>query len=153
LRHAEYRSAPEIHRQLSRAGVAISERTVSNLLDRYEELVALRLSDLARLKEKLGEQGEVVLAIDGLQPDVGHEVLWVFRECLSGEVLLARSLLGGTQEELVPLIEEVAQALPASGTIVGVVSDGQHSIRKAVGRALPGVPHQLCQFHYLREAS
>jgi hypothetical protein len=154
LRHAEHRSVPEIHRELSRRrGVAISERTVSNLLDRYEELVALGLSDLARLGEKLGEQGEVVLAIDGLQPDVGHEVLWVFRECLSGEVLLARSLLGGTQEELVPLIEEVAQALPESVAIVGVVSDGQHSIRKAVRRALPGVPHQLCQFHYLREAA
>jgi hypothetical protein len=37
--------------------------------------------------------------------------------------------------------------------IVGVISDGQHSIRKAVAEALPGVPHQLCQFHYLREAA
>ena len=34
-----------------------------------------------------------------------------------------------------------------------MVSDGQHSIRKAVAKALPGVPHQLCQFHYLREAA
>jgi hypothetical protein len=54
--------------------VALSERTVTNLLDRYEELVALRLSERARLRERLGEQGRVVLAIDGLQPDVGHEV-------------------------------------------------------------------------------
>src|SRR5258708_36714701 len=37
--------------------------------------------------------------------------------------------------------------------IVGVITDGQHSIRKAVARALPGVPHQLCHFHYLREAA
>jgi hypothetical protein len=29
-----------------------------------------------------------------------------------------------------------------------VVSDGQTSIRRAVERALPGVPHQLCQFHF-----
>src|SRR3954463_12214675 len=34
-----------------------------------------------------------------------------------------------------------------------VVSDGQTSIRRAVERALPGVPHQLCQFHFLREAA
>ncbi len=33
------------------------------------------------------------------------------------------------------------------------MSDGQHSIRNAVAKALPGVPHQLCQFHYLREAA
>lgn len=37
--------------------------------------------------------------------------------------------------------------------IVGVVSGGQHSIRRAVAKALPGVPYQLCQFHYLREAA
>jgi hypothetical protein len=35
----------------------------------------------------------------------------------------------------------------------GVISDGQTSIRHAVARALPGVPHQLCQCHYLREAA
>ena len=37
--------------------------------------------------------------------------------------------------------------------IAGAVSDGQHSIRWAVAKALPGVPYQLCQFHYLREAA
>jgi hypothetical protein len=151
LRHAEHRSVPEIHRQLSGRGVAVSERTVTNLLDRYEELVALRLTDRDRLKEKLWAQGRVVIAIDGLQPDVGHEVLWVVRECLSGEVLLARSLLGGTREDLEPLLEEVANALPVP--IEGVISDGQRAIRKAVESALPSVPHQLCQFHYLREAA
>jgi putative transposase len=39
------------------------------------------------------------LALDGLQPDVGHEVLWVLRDCLSGEVLLARSLLSATSAD------------------------------------------------------
>jgi hypothetical protein len=33
------------------------------------------------------------------------------------------------------------------------VSDGQHSIRKAVRRVLPDLPYQLCHFHYLREAA
>jgi Transposase, Mutator family len=151
LRHAEHRSVPEIHRELSGRGVGISERSVTNLLDRYEELVALRLSEHAGLRERLEEQGRAILAIDGLQPDVGHEVLWVVRECLSGEVLLARSLLGGTQGELAPLLREVTDALPVP--VAGVISDGQRAIRKAVQSALPGVPHQLCQFHYLREAA
>ncbi len=50
------------------------------------------------------------------------------------------------------MLREVADAL-AVPIIAGVVSDGQHAVRKAVGSALPGVPHQLCQFHYLREAA
>jgi hypothetical protein len=151
LRHVEHRSVPEIHRELSGRGLNVSERTVTNLLDRYEELVALRLAHNASLQERLKEQGRVVLAIDGLQPDVGHEVLWVVRECLSGEVLLARSILGGTEKDLKPLLEEVADAVAVP--IEGIISDGQRAIRKAVGGALPGVPHQLCQFHYLREAA
>src|SRR5918998_245696 len=94
---------------------------------------------------------QVVLAIDGLQPDVGHEVLWVLRDVLSGEVLLARSLLSSCQGDLAQLIGEVKAALPAP--IAGVVSDGQTSIRNAVKAALGGAPHQLCHFHYLREAA
>ena len=96
-------------------------------------------------------QGRVILAIDGLQPDVGHEVLWVLRDCLSGEILLAKSLLSSTAKDLAGLIDQVRRALPVP--ITGVVSDGQESIRKAVAQALPGVPHQLCHFHYLREAA
>jgi hypothetical protein len=93
----------------------------------------------------------VILAIDGLQPDVGHEVLWVVRDCLSGEVLLAKSLLSARQQDLAGLLVAVRDA--AGVPVVGAVSDGQHSIRKAIAAALPGVPHQLCQFHYLREAA
>ena len=150
LRHAEHRSVPEIHAELVRRGVPICARSVGNLLDRYDELLALSLSDSQRLRRITAAAGKVVLALDGLQPDVGHEVLWVLRDVLSGEVLLARSLLSSAHEDLAQLIGEVRAAL--SVPIVGVVSDGQESIRKAVKKALDGVPHQLCQFHYLREA-
>jgi hypothetical protein len=151
LRHAEHRSVPEIHAELVRRGIPICVRSVANLLDRYDELLTLSLSGTERLRRVTAAAGKVVLAIDGLQPDVGHEVLWVLRDTLSGEVLLARSLLSSTQDDLAKLIGEVQAAL--SVPIAGVVSDGQDSIRKAVKKALDGVPHQLCHFHYLREAA
>src|SRR3954464_10918808 len=151
LRHAEHRSIPEIHRELTGRGLVVAQRTVTNLLDRYDELRALASADPGRLGPLLRHQNRVVLAIDGLQPDVGHEVLWVLRDCLSGEILLARSLLSSTARDLAGLITEVQQALPVP--ITGVVSDGQDPIRKAVQKALKGVPHQLCHFHYLREAA
>jgi hypothetical protein len=151
LRHAQHRSVPEIHTELTRRGVPICPRSVPNLLDRYDELLALSLADPERLRRLTAATGRVILAIDGLQPDVGHEVLWVVRDCLSGEVLLARSLLSSTQDDLARLITEVKGTLEV--TIAGVVSDGQDSIRKAVKMALDGVPHQLCHFHYLREAA
>ena len=151
LRYAEHRSVPEIHQELRRRGLAIAERTVTNLLDRYDELRALHTADPDRLRQRLAGQEQVILALDGLQPDVGHEVLWVLRDCLSGEIVLARSLLSAKQGDLAALLTEVKDALPVP--ITAVVSDGQPSIRKAVAQALPRVPHQLCHFHYLREAA
>ena len=126
-------------------------RTVPNLLERYEELVALSLHDTARLRRRTQPQGRVILALDGLQPDVGQEVLWVLRDCLSGEVLLARSLLSATHTALAVLLHEVKQALEVP--MAGGITDGPLSIRAAVAQALPEVPHQLCHFHYLHEAA
>lgn len=151
LRYIQHRSLPEIHQELCCRQVAIAPRTVQHLLERYEELVALSVAEPHRLQQITAAHGRVVLALDGLQPDVGHEVLWVLRDCLSGEVLLAQSLLAATQNDLTALIATVKQALTVP--IVGVISDGQHSIRCAIAKALPESPHQLCHFHYLREAA
>jgi hypothetical protein len=150
-RYADHRSIPEIYQALRERHVALAPRTVTHLLERYDELAALSLQDTTRLQRITQARGRVILALDGLQPDVGHEVLWVLRDCLSGEVLLARSLLSATHEDLAHLVQEVQQALQVP--LVGVISDGQPSIRAAVAQALPGVPHQLCHFHYLREAA
>ena len=151
LRHAQHRSVPEIHQELERRQLAIAPRTVLHLLERYDELVALSLADPLRLQRVTKTHGRVILALDGLQPDVGHEVLWVLRDCLSSEVLLARSLLSATQDDLADLLRAVQQALQVP--IVGVISDGQSSIRCAVATTLSKVPHQLCHFHYLHEAA
>ncbi len=68
LRYRHHRSVPEIHRDLRERQVAIAARTVTDLLARYEELVALRLADHTWLTDRLTNQGHVILAFDGLQP-------------------------------------------------------------------------------------
>ena len=73
------------------------------------------------------------------------------RDCLSGEVLLARSLDSAREMDLADLLREVQQALPVP--IRAVVSDAQRPIRLAIQRVLPAVPHQLCHYHYLKEAA
>ncbi|GAC1639393.1 MAG: hypothetical protein NVS4B9_32220 [Ktedonobacteraceae bacterium] len=101
-RFREHRSVPEMHQMLLARGVSIAQRSVTYLMQRYEELVTLRITDQQRIKAQLQKQERVILAIDGLQPDVGHEVLWVIRDCLSEEILLARPLLSSTQGDLTP---------------------------------------------------
>jgi MULE transposase domain len=134
-------------------GLVISERAVTHLLHRYEELVSLHITDRERIAARLQEQGQVILALDGLQPDVGHEVLWVVRDCFSEEILLARPLLSSTQGDITALLQEVKRLLePLKIPIKGIISDGEETIRNAVAFVFPGVAHQLCQFHYLKDA-
>jgi len=73
----------------------------------------------------------------------------VIRECQSGELLLARTLLSARHQDLAELLKQVKQVL----SYQLLISDGQQSIRQAVKTALPEVAHALCHFHYLREAA
>lgn len=155
LRYQEHRSVPQIHQSLQQRGVTIAERSVGHLLERYDELVTLDLNSESRWQAIFASrQAQVILAIDGMQPDVGHEVLWVIRECISGEILLAKTLLSSTAAELGQLLSEVkARFERLELPIVAVVSDGQRSIRNAVEQALPEAVHGLCHYHYLQQAA
>src|SRR3954469_12546814 len=147
LRCREHRSVPEIHQELSRRGDLRAQRPARALRRAGRRLGRGGGASRDPGAPGPGDPGD-------LQPDVGHEVLWVIRECLSGLVLLARALLSSACPDLAGLLREVAADLAAIGVpVVGVVSDGQPSIRLAIGKVWPDVPHQLCHFHYLREAA
>jgi hypothetical protein len=133
LRHAQHRRVPESHHEWAPRRITMVPRTVLPLLERDDALVARSWADPLRLQRVPKTHGRVILALDGLQPDVGHTVLWVVRACLAAEVLWARGLLSATQEDVADLLREVQQA--RGGPIVGVLSDGQSSIRRAVAQA------------------
>jgi hypothetical protein len=51
------------------------------------------------------------------------------------------------------VLQEVKQLLePLKVPIKGIISDGEETIRSAVAFVFPSIPHQLCQFHYLKDA-
>ncbi len=142
-RFREHRSVPEMHQALLARGMSIAQRSVTYLMQRYEELVALRITDQERIKTRLQKQGHVILALDGLQPDVGHEVLWVVRDCLCEEILLARPLLsstskGATSTLSVSLLERCLQAAlrgrPACQNAVEEAAARRATDRACLGR-------------------
>jgi hypothetical protein len=98
------------------------------------------VTDQERIKARLQKQKRVILALDGLQPDVGHEVLWVVRDCLSEEILLARPLLSSTQGDITALLQEAKRLLETLEVPVkGALSDGEETIRSAVAFVFPEV--------------
>ena len=152
LRFAQHRTREEIWRHLrEETPVQISERHVQNLVEVYLALLRASHQDLdARLAATVEEHGGIILALDGLQPEQGNEQLWVVREVLSGAVLSATNL----QQATAPGLADLLRPSRATGVpVLGVVSDAQQSVRLAVAAVFPGVPHQLCQYHALREAA
>jgi hypothetical protein len=152
LRFTEHRTRAEIWRELdAHSPVAISERHVQNLLEVYLALLRASQQDVeAQVAATVAAHGGIILALDGLQPEQGNEQLWVVREVLSGAILGAANLQQATAERLAGLLHPVRTA---GVPVLGVVSDAQESIRLAVADVFPGVPHQLCQWHALREAA
>jgi hypothetical protein len=144
-RSAHHHSVPTSHQALIARGRAVAPRTGTNLLERYDDLVARSRQDPPRRRRLTPPQGRVSLALDGLQPDVGQAVLGGLRDGLSGEGLLARSLRSAPHEDCPTLSREVQQALEVP--IAGVRTDGPLSMRAAVAEALPAVPHQRGHFH------
>ena len=112
----------QIHGQLLARGLQIGQRNVSYLIECYDELVTRSVDRSAR-RERLRCQGRAILAIDGLQPDAGHEVLWLIREVLSREVLLARPLFSSARPELANLLRTASSDLDVP--VVGAVSDAR----------------------------
>jgi hypothetical protein len=152
LRFGQHHTRTEIWQHLNtETAVEISDRHVQNLLETYLALLRASQQDLATLlAPTIAEHGGLIVSLDGLQPEQGNEQLWVVREVLSGTVLGAANLQQATTPMLVPLLKPIRTAgLP----VLGVVSDAQESIRLAVAEVFPDVPHQLCQYHAVREAA
>ena len=75
--------------------------------------------------------------------------VFLVRDCLSEEILLARPLLSSSQGDLTSLLTEVKEQLDQLEVAVkGVISAGEETIGSAVAFVFPKVPHQRCQFHY-----
>src|SRR6266567_3399325 len=88
-------------------------------------------------------------------PMLGHEVRMSWCVTASRDpILLARPLLSSTQGDLRPYSTPVKQLLKELAVSVkGLISEGEETIGSAVAFVFPGVAHQLCQFHYLKDAT
>jgi hypothetical protein len=70
-RFREHRSVPEMHQALAARGISIAQRSVTYLMQRYEELVTLRITDQERIKARLQQQGHVILAASWIAAGCG----------------------------------------------------------------------------------
>lgn len=150
LRFKHHKTRQEIADELNGRGVKTSDRNVQMLYERYLTLLRASVTDRVReiLQQVVHEHGGIILSMDGVQPEKGNETLYVIREVLSGIILAAQNMKSSSAADLEALIRPMIEL---GYPIIGIVSDGQRSIRMAMETLLPDVPYQYCQFHYLKD--
>jgi hypothetical protein len=154
-RYARHWSVPQIRLELAdRFGVRVSNDLIEDYTAKYEVMVAAREADTARLAEAYRDLPDVMLSIDGLQPEKGHETLYVVRELRAQRVWFAEPLLSSAAGEVRRLFERARDLAALVGKPVRCwVSDKQDAFVTGVQDVFPGVPHRYCGNHFLRDAA
>ncbi len=156
LRLAQQHTLDQAHQaiqaRLTPFELTISRREVLYLFEAYCTLLRAtqEIATDSAWHDQVRANGGLILSIDGIQPDKGNETVYLVRDVLTGRLLAAENVRVSDTETIKRLLAPVvALDLP----VLGAVSDAQESLLQAIASLWPAIPHQVCQFHYLREAS
>jgi hypothetical protein len=132
--------------------IKLSEDAIEQYIRRYQIMLAARQQDAELLRQQYQSAAPIILCIDGLQPEKGHETLYVVRELTQKRVWFAEPLLSATEDEVRRLIKKAKDWAESLGTSVGLwMSDKQEAFVKAIAAEFPEVPHRYCDNHFLRD--
>jgi hypothetical protein len=152
-RFARHWSVPQLRVELKDTyQMRLSDDAIERYIGLYQTMLAARQQDPERLAEVYRDIESLVLTIDGLQPEKGHETLYVVRELMSKRVWFAEPLLSSATPEVQRLLVLARQWAERLAKPVRVwMSDKQDAFVKAIATEFPGTPHRYCQNHFVRD--
>ncbi len=117
-------SVPQLRAELLDSyAIVLSEDAIEDYLERYQCMLAACQQDPVLLKKAYQKTRRLMLSIDGLQPEKGHETLYVVRELSQHRVWFAEALLSSATSEIRPLLvraHDWAKSLEPPGAFVDV---------------------------------
>jgi hypothetical protein len=148
-------SIPQIQAELWDAhGIALSADSLARYIRHYQIMLAARQEDPVALRRQYQAVEEIILSIDGLQPEKGHETLYVVRELTQKRVWFAEPLISATADEVRRLIAKAKAWAEALGKPVALwLSDRQDAFVTGIAAEFPDVPHRYCANHFLRDVA
>ena len=154
-RFSRHWAIPQIQGELlDDYGIKLSDEGISNYIHRYQIMLAARQQDPGVLQQQYESVGEIILTIDGLQPEKGHETLYVVRELTQKRVWFAEALISATTDQIQRLIAKAKEWAESLGkTVVLWISDKQDAFVKGIAAEFPDVPHRYCDNHFLRDVA
>jgi hypothetical protein len=134
--------------------IKLSDDTIAKSIRRYQVMLAAREQDPESLGRHYQEADRLILSIDGLQPEKGHETLYVVRELTGKRVWFAEALISATAAEVQRLIAKAKEWVTSLGKPVALwISDRQDAFVTGIAAEFPGVPHRYCDNHFLRDVA
>jgi hypothetical protein len=152
-RFARHWSVPQIRSELADTyQIALSADAVEDALRRYQTMLAARQQDPQVVAAAYRHVDALVLSIDGLQPEKGHETLYVVRELNAKRIWFAEALLSSSADEVRRLLSQARAWATQLGLPVHLwLSDKQDAFVTGIAAEFPGVPHRYCVNHFLRD--
>ena len=152
-RFSRHWSVPQLRLELKDTyQIRLSDDAIEHYIGQYQTMLAARQQDPAQLAEAYRDIESLVLTIDGLQPEKGHETLYVVRELMRKRVWFAEPLLSSATQEVRRLIVVARQWAERLDKPVRVwMSDKQEAFVTAIADEFVGTPHRYCQNHFLRD--
>jgi hypothetical protein len=139
---------------VERYAIKLSADAIAKYIQRYQVMLAARQQDPETLRRQYEAVGEIILCIDGLQPEKGHETLYVVRELTRKRVWFAESLISATADEVRRLIAQAKEWAEALDKPVALwLSDKQDAFVTGIAAEFPDVPHRYCANHFLRDVA
>jgi hypothetical protein len=134
--------------------IKLSDDAIAKSIRRYQVMLAARQQDPEALRRRYESVDQIILSIDGLQPEKGHETLYVVRELTRKRVWFAEALISATADEVRRLIARSKQWADDLGKPVALwISDRQDAFVTGIAAEFPDVPHRYCDNHFLRDVA
>lgn len=154
-RYSRHWSIPQMQTELCDAyGIKLSADSLARYIGHYQVMLAARQEDPVALHRQYQAVEKIVLSIDGLQPEKGHETLYVVRELTQKRVWFAEPLISATADEVRRLIAKAKQWAEALSKPVALwLSDRQDAFVTGIAAEFPDVPHRYCANHFLRDVA
>jgi hypothetical protein len=152
-RFARHWSVPQIRDELvDRFAIPLSVDAIERYVERYQRMLAARQQDPVEVARAYRRAKGLVLSIDGLQPEKGHETLYVVREIGHKRVWFAEALLSSSAAEVQRVLARARAWVDRLGLPVRCwISDKQDAFVTGIAAEFPGVPHRYCNNHFVRD--
>ena len=154
-RFARHWSVGQIRAELADTyQIRLSDDAIETYIHRYQQMLAARHGDPQMFAAAYAQVDAVSLAIDGLQPEKGHETLYVGRELERKRVWFAEALLSSATAEVQQLLAQARVWAERLGKPVRLwISDKQDAFVRGIAAEFPEVPQQYCTNHFLRDVA